>query len=356
MVFRGIIIEIKDKYSIVMKDNGSMIRVKNKEGLKVGDAILFLEEDIYGKKNVLNFADFKVWKPMIAVAACLMLVLLFAYNRNPYTDYALLSMDVNPSIQFKLDKDGNIVDVLGLNSYGENMIDEHLVGKPLEEGLSKLKLLMEENNFLKDDSPILVGFAYLEDINDDEYEENIKSIIKKIYSKNEILYLKSNSLRANESLKSKLSLGRLEALESIVDENIKANIESITVKEIKENMSKSNRTEVFNDDDMDEDDEDDDYDEIDDDWDHENSDNDHEDILEDKIDKKNNLENHKESENENINESNDEEKEDNNNNTEPYNKKDSNGDNSSNDSKNDSSDNIDSNSNTGNSSDNDSND
>lgn len=385
MVFKGIIIEIKDKYSIVMNDNGSMVRVKNKEGLKVGDGILFLEEDIYIKNNVINFADFKAWKPMVAIAACLMLVLIFAYNRNPYTDYALLSMDVNPSIQFKLDKDGTIIDILGLNEDGEKILDKHLIGKPLEEGLSTLKFLMEENNYLKHDSPILVGFAYLEDIKDDKYEENIKGLLKKVYSKNEILYLKSNFLKANESLKNKLSLGRIEALESMTDENLKANIGSISVKEIKDNISKSNRIEIFNyededdiDDEIDEDDDEDDSDEKDDDdSDYENDEDDNNDKLEDKIDKQNNKKDNDEidDEKDDEKEKKDEENEnDSSTNTSTLINKELNDDNIksnksnsdyedetnenslSNDSKNGSSDNNDSRSNTNNSSEDDSND
>ena len=39
MLYKGIIIEVKDEYSIVVTNESEFLRIKNKEGMKVGDKI-----------------------------------------------------------------------------------------------------------------------------------------------------------------------------------------------------------------------------------------------------------------------------------------------------------------------------
>ena len=48
-MFKGIVTETKDDYVIVMKDDGTLVRIKNKDGLNIGTSIFFFEEDIYIK-------------------------------------------------------------------------------------------------------------------------------------------------------------------------------------------------------------------------------------------------------------------------------------------------------------------
>ena len=46
-MFKGIVMEIKDDYVIVMKEDGTLVRIQKKDNLKVGKSIFFFEEDIY---------------------------------------------------------------------------------------------------------------------------------------------------------------------------------------------------------------------------------------------------------------------------------------------------------------------
>ena len=54
-MFKAIVMEIKEKYVIVMKDGGEILRINKKSDLKIGETIFCLDEDIYngrvGSKN-----------------------------------------------------------------------------------------------------------------------------------------------------------------------------------------------------------------------------------------------------------------------------------------------------------------
>ena len=46
MYHKVIVMEIKETYALVMAEDGQILRVVYKDGMKVGDCIYILEEDI----------------------------------------------------------------------------------------------------------------------------------------------------------------------------------------------------------------------------------------------------------------------------------------------------------------------
>lgn len=65
---------------------------------------------------------------MSVLAACLALFFI------PKTEtYAVLSVDINPSFEFKLDKNQKIIEVETFNQDAKNLSLDDLVGIPLEE-------------------------------------------------------------------------------------------------------------------------------------------------------------------------------------------------------------------------------
>ena len=125
MLYKGIIIEIKDEYSIVVTNESEFLRIKNKEGMNVGDKIYFLEEDLYNadessivytekeesqeKSNVIDFNEKKeknkkkmstVYKRLVTVAATIAIIVgtvtvsythLDVYKRQVITGSSIVS-------------------------------------------------------------------------------------------------------------------------------------------------------------------------------------------------------------------------------------------------------------------------
>ena len=105
--------------------------------MEVGDTIFFLEEDLYELTKSRNNMKNKII-PILTIAAMLVLLVVpMVKNNISGGAYALMSIDVNPSIEFELDKNKNIVNVYGVNDDGKTINLEELKGKTLEEGIAR---------------------------------------------------------------------------------------------------------------------------------------------------------------------------------------------------------------------------
>lgn len=231
MWFKGIVMEVKDEYSIVMKDNSEIVRVKNKDGMKKGDINIFIDEDIYNKKESKNNKN-KMIISILTIAAVLSLVILPMLQNNLIKSYALVSLDINPSIQFELDDNKKIVYIYGLNEDGNKLKLDDVKGLTLDEGMKKLKTDLQNNNYnLKNDS-MIVGFTFLTNNEDNNYENDVKSIIGKEFKGTKTAFFKGTK-EGSEIAKDKgMSLGRYEAKLSMDEDIMEEQIEDMSVEEI----------------------------------------------------------------------------------------------------------------------------
>ena len=112
MYLKVLVMEIKEKYCLVMTQDGEILRIKRKKDMKVGDQIFILQEDLYQgeseeqpvlqKKNK-NRKIF--WGGIAAVAAsAVLLVGVSAYVNQMNASYALVSVDGAMSVQLELNK------------------------------------------------------------------------------------------------------------------------------------------------------------------------------------------------------------------------------------------------------------
>lgn len=236
MWFKGIIVEIKDDYSLVMKDDSSIVRINNKEEMKIGDIAIFLEEDIYieeieeQSKNKNSRNSFVI--SILSAVAALALIILPMIQQNLAKPYATISLDVNPSIEFELDKNKNIIDINTINKDANNLELSDIKGLSLEEGIMKIDEVLENNNYqLKNDSAI-VGFAFITDEQDDTYEQEVKDIISKTLKQTKTAYLKGNKDDVKKAKNRGISLGRYKAEFNIDDEFLEEKIENMSVEQI----------------------------------------------------------------------------------------------------------------------------
>lgn len=134
MMNKGIIMEVKKDYSIALTDDG-FVKVKNKLNMVEGSEILFVEEDICTAKK----SSFGIYR-YSAVAAVFALVFLFSavfYNNN-LAVYAVVTMDINPSVEIELNRDDEVVGIIGLNEDGHDFDELDIVGMSLEEAIEAL--------------------------------------------------------------------------------------------------------------------------------------------------------------------------------------------------------------------------
>ena len=229
MYNKGIILEIKDKYSIVMTQDSHIVKIKNKKDMKVGSSILFLDEDIY-QNNIINFNFSKALYPLIA--AIFLFIFILPIFKNNTTAYSLVSFDLNPSIQIELNKNKKIINIYGINDDGKSIPLEELKGLSLNDGALKLKEILESKGYVLSNDRVLIGFTFFKNINDTTYEEDIKNIISKSFNNTNLLYLKGNNSDILKAKNKGVSLGRYEANLELDDDIIEDKIENMSVDEI----------------------------------------------------------------------------------------------------------------------------
>ncbi len=104
------VLKIKKEYAIVMTQESDLIRIQYKQGMEIGQKIYFMEEDIVRSQSKKGFNK-KQARWVTSIAAMLIIVVMTSLYvpqlMNPV--YAVVSVDVNPSVQLKIDKHLNVV-------------------------------------------------------------------------------------------------------------------------------------------------------------------------------------------------------------------------------------------------------
>lgn len=229
MYKKGVILEIKENYSIVITDDSSIVRIKNKENMILGDRILFFEDDLYIKEST---SKIKYFAPLIAIAAIFLIIFMNPLFKSKASPYSLVSLDINPSVHLELDANKNILSAKGVNKDGADLNLKKLQGLPLETGIIKIKELLEADGISLKTHKALVGFSFLSTSDNPAYEEAIKNILSSALSETKILYLKGTIKDLENAEAIGISLGRYKAEINIDEDDIEDKIENMTVEDI----------------------------------------------------------------------------------------------------------------------------
>lgn len=127
---KAVVVEIKKNYAAVLSDRGCIVTVKNKQ-YEVGQIIQIQESFVPLSKKAGIFA---------ASAAAAFVILgsgAWAYA----SPYSYVSMDVNPSIEFTVNRFDRVLNAKGVNDDGERILDQislkNLKNKTIETALTE---------------------------------------------------------------------------------------------------------------------------------------------------------------------------------------------------------------------------
>ena len=228
---KGIIMEIKRDYAIALNDSGIMEKILSKKDMKVGQKIFYFEEDIIKTTNRTNMNNIFI-KRFGAIAAIFLLVFTFFQGITYEKAYAVVSLDINPSIQIEVSSKKNIVSIEGMNDDGKEIDFSNVIGSNINNGIEEIKKILIEKKYLDNNKEVLVAFALVKEKTDDQYEESVKGAIQETFKTENVTYVKVENKDAIAEAKTKgVSLGRYEA-SLTANEEVKNNIEKIPVKDI----------------------------------------------------------------------------------------------------------------------------
>ncbi|WP_242984716.1 anti-sigma factor domain-containing protein [Clostridium taeniosporum] len=223
--------EIKKDYAIVMNDGGGIQSIKVKDGMKLGQKIFYFEEDLVNINQNRSVNKMSLFKTFGTFAALFLLIFTFFQPLSSSKAYAVVSLDINPSIQIEVNNKKRIVSVEGINADGKSIDFSSIKGLEINDGIEKIKNILVEKKYLSDTGEVLVAFALLDEGEDKNYENEIKDAIQTNFKTENVAIVKGNKKAVEEAKTKGISLGRYEASLS-ADENVKSRIEEIPVKEI----------------------------------------------------------------------------------------------------------------------------
>ncbi len=136
-----VILEVADGYAAALSDDGTISRIPNRN-YRVGQTLCCPKRE---SKN-----RFTVYVHRIAAVAAVFVFLFlgagFILNRMPVS---YISLDVNPSVQYKLNVFNQVVDIIPLNEDAKALLENtSFVNQPADKAIQQTVELLGESNYL----------------------------------------------------------------------------------------------------------------------------------------------------------------------------------------------------------------
>jgi len=242
MVNEGVVLEINKGYIIVLGKDGDYIKLKYKSGSYEGQRIYFTSEDILKEK---------IYKRLSVVAACILIILIPAFifmsmpaNIDNVYAAAVVSVDINPSIEFLIDNNGLVMDMNIVSEDAKELVDMGWRGNPYSEVLEKYLKAAEEKGYIKENDVVVFACTVIDDnIDAKKIEQETEEAISKIEKKVSYTYSEANKETLEKAREKKLSLGKYELYQEIMEHNPEFDIRKLEKEDIK-NIIKETRNTV----------------------------------------------------------------------------------------------------------------
>ena len=117
---RYLVMECHPSYAILLDEDGRLVKAANlhyQVGQTVESPVIMREQETAQVSRLPRKLG-----ATVAAAACMMLLLL-GYYQNYMAPYTAIALSINTSVLMELNKQGNVVDLEGLNEDGEDLLE-----------------------------------------------------------------------------------------------------------------------------------------------------------------------------------------------------------------------------------------
>lgn len=240
MIYKGHVLLLEKDYAVVMTDTAAYVKVIARKGLAVGERIIFTDEDLLKKKWTVAT---KTWKYAAACVLLLFIAVLQLYlsniGRTNGAIAAVVSLDINPSIEIEINNKGEVINYIPLNYEGNVILDTRPEGKPVSEAVCKLLENAADQGYLEDEkssvlvslSPLITGLdVSLEDIEADILSfTNGNSRLAGI----DLMFVYGSKAILEDARRSEVSPGRYFMYKKLKESETDLKIETVRTMELK---------------------------------------------------------------------------------------------------------------------------
>ena len=154
---KALVLEIRENKAAILTSEGQIVKVDNKQ-YRVGQEITFKGP----KEKIVDMAKY-VRKWGTAIAAALFLFISLGISYISLKPYGVVSLDVNPSIEFTINRFDRVLNVSGVNDDGRGIvacIDERkLIYKNIEQAIDITLDTLRAEGYLKEEKDNYVVVA-----------------------------------------------------------------------------------------------------------------------------------------------------------------------------------------------------
>ncbi|PKR78240.1 hypothetical protein CEY16_00330 [Halalkalibacillus sediminis] len=170
---RGVIVEQKKRYAVVMTSEGSFYKTKLTEPHVIGQEITFqpIEERSFSLGSILEWFKFKPqWKAATALLLCILLIIPLYPWMDDDEVHAYVNIDINPSMKIEVNNDYEVISIDGLNEDGDEVIDSlnSWENKSLQDVSSEILMTSKNMGFLTEDHNVLLGISFADRLKSDD--------------------------------------------------------------------------------------------------------------------------------------------------------------------------------------------
>ncbi len=239
----GVVYEIHSNKVVVLTPDSEFLIIKRTKDMCLGQQVKFNIQDV--KKTMKPLYKYA----SIASSIAAVFILVFIYLRVPFYDnvYGYINVDINPSIEFVVDKEFEVLQSKALNDDAKAITKGlDVKGKDIYSVINDFMDKCEDYGYIvaKEDNVVLVSASvhdksmkFFKSIDDDtELENFLVNVNKKINSKNDKdisgRVIKVSPEDRKQALKNNLSMGKYYLMEKAKASGLDLSVEDLDKEKI----------------------------------------------------------------------------------------------------------------------------
>lgn len=225
---KAVVLEIRKNEAAVLYEDGKIVKVR-KKGLTVGETVKISAGEICPDKRTVFYKKLRQGGAVAAAAA-----ILLGFGGNHVYNTALacsyVSLDINPSIEYTLNRQNCVLDVTAVNEDAEEIVaqlkENGVKKESLSEAISMTADLLQEKGYITDGDTdyILINVASDDDKKSEALKKEAQSVFDEMNADNEenihLTLTESTVSERKEAREQGVSAGEYREIRSIGDEDV----------------------------------------------------------------------------------------------------------------------------------------
>lgn len=143
----GVIYDIKNDKAVILTRNSNFVMVRKREDMFLGQQVTFDDKEIYRpKKSIYRFVT-------VSASIAAVFVLMFIFSRFEPVGanvFGYIALDINPSMEFCIDKDYMVLKAVALNDEAVKIIDDvEVKNKTIESVIIEIIKQSKNSGYIK---------------------------------------------------------------------------------------------------------------------------------------------------------------------------------------------------------------